>query len=158
MTVIAFTKVKKPFGWMGNMSPHPVEHEGKVYRTAEALFQALRFNEGEIREAIRAEKSPMSAKMVAKKHRKEMRVFPESTADLEIMGNVVTLKLKQHPELQKELLDTGDELIVEDCTKRDRGSARFWGAVLVDGEWQGENKLGKIWMGLRAKLEAGVLK
>ncbi len=25
---VAFTKVKLPGGWLGNMSPHPIMHEG----------------------------------------------------------------------------------------------------------------------------------
>jgi ribA/ribD-fused uncharacterized protein len=149
---IAFTKVKEPFGWLGNMSPHPVVYEDKEYRTAEALFQALRFKDPTIMEAIRLEKSPMSAKMLAKKHKAEMFLCPMSGADVEVMRIVLRLKIEQHPELKEELLATGDETIVEDCTKRDRGSARFWGAVLVDGEWQGENMLGRLWMNLRREL------
>jgi hypothetical protein len=50
--VIAFTKVRLPFGWLGNMNPFPLAHDGKVWPTAEHLFQALRFEDGSIREAI----------------------------------------------------------------------------------------------------------
>jgi len=150
---IAFTKVKEPYGWLGNMSPYPVTYEGKEYRTSEALFQALRFKDSEIMEVIRQEKSPMSAKMVAKKYRDKMFLVPMSGADVEVMRIVLKLKVEQHPELKEELLATGgDEEIIEDCTKRDRGSSRFWGAVLVDGEWQGENMLGRLWMWLRDEL------
>ena len=28
--VIAFTKVALPYGWLGNMAPFPVKHEGGV--------------------------------------------------------------------------------------------------------------------------------
>ena len=151
MTVIAFTKVKLPYGWLGNMSPYPVTYEGKEYRTTEALFQALRFPEyPEISEEIRAQTSPMAAKMTAKK-------YPEcinagETIDNQRMLMCLKLKLDQHPELVQMLRDTGDATIIEDCTNRDRGSARFWGAVLVDGMWQGKNVLGNMWMHLREKL------
>lgn len=37
--VIAFTKVKSPYGWLGNMSPYPVHYQGRTYRTTEALFR-----------------------------------------------------------------------------------------------------------------------
>jgi len=47
---------------------------------------------------------------------------------------------------------TTDAEIIEDCTRRDRGSGRYWGAVLVDGKWQGKNVLGKLWMQLRESL------
>ena len=67
--IIAFTKVALPFGWLGNMAPYPVTYGGKAWRTTEALFQALRFEDESIREAIRQEKSPMAAKLVAKRHK-----------------------------------------------------------------------------------------
>lgn len=59
MNVIGFTKVKLPYGWLGNMSPYPIEFGGKIYKTSEALFQALRFNDEEIQEIIISEKSPI---------------------------------------------------------------------------------------------------
>jgi predicted ATP-grasp superfamily ATP-dependent carboligase len=40
---ITFTKTSLPFGWLGNMAPYPIEYLEKTWRTAEALFQALRF-------------------------------------------------------------------------------------------------------------------
>ena len=38
-SIIAFTKVALPFGWLGNMAPYPVTYGGKAWRTTEALFQ-----------------------------------------------------------------------------------------------------------------------
>jgi predicted NAD-dependent protein-ADP-ribosyltransferase YbiA (DUF1768 family) len=56
----------------------------------------------------------------------------------------------QHPKLIEELINTGDLLIVEDVTTRGNvGGNLFWGAMLVNNEWVGENTLGKIWMDLR---------
>lgn len=59
---IAFSKVREPHGWMGNMSPHPLEMFGKSWRTSEALFQAMRFTDEAPREEIRSKTSPMAAK------------------------------------------------------------------------------------------------
>ncbi|MBI1249013.1 DUF1768 domain-containing protein [bacterium] len=152
--MILIRKVKDEYGWLGNMSPFPVLYEGKKYRTTEALFQALRFDEEKIIESIREQKSPMSAKMKAKKHRDHMVIVPLSEADLENMRLVLRLKLLQHPKLRTLLLATGDQEIVEDCTKRPRGSGVFWGAANRDGEWVGENWLGRLWMDLRAELRS----
>jgi predicted NAD-dependent protein-ADP-ribosyltransferase YbiA (DUF1768 family) len=62
---IAFKKVKDAFGWMSNMSPHPLAIEDgnhlKHWRTAEAVFQAMRFDSPSISEAIRECPSPMGA-------------------------------------------------------------------------------------------------
>ena len=150
--MILIRKVKDEYGWLGNMSPYSVEHHGKTYRTTEAQFQALRFDNDEIVEAIQNRKSPMSAKMIAKKHRDRMVVTPLSTADLDNMRLVLRLKLEQHLHLRDALLATGEHEIVEDCTKRPRGSGLFWSAALQDGVWIGENWLGWLWMELRNEL------
>jgi ribA/ribD-fused uncharacterized protein len=150
--IITFTKVALPYGWLGNMAPYPVPHAGKTWRTAEALFQALRFEDESIREAIRREKSPMAAKFVAKKHKAAMVVEPMGAADLDNMRLVLRLKLQAHPALRRQLLATEAARIVEDCSRRPRGSGLFWGAALREGRWVGANWLGRIWEEWRAAL------
>ena len=150
--IIAFTKVALPFGWLGNMAPYPVTYGGKAWRTTEALFQALRFEDESIREAIRQEKSPMAAKMVAKRHKSQMVVVPMGAADLDNMRLVLRLKLQAHPALRRQLLATGAARLVEDCSRRPHGSGLFWGAALREGRWVGENWLGRLWEELRASL------
>ena len=150
--MIFIRRNKDPHGWLGNMSRYPLTHKGKEYRTAEALFQSMRFEDEEIKEAIRAEKSPMGGKFVAKRHVESMTVERCSEEDLNNMRVVLRLKIEQHPELATELLATGEEKIVEDCTKRPRRSSVFWGAALQGEEWVGENWLGVLWMELRTEL------
>ena len=134
------------------MSPHPVTWDGETWRTTEALFQALRFHVGSgIREEIRAEKSPMSAKLKAKTYKDQMVIVPCSVSDLQNMVNVLKLKLETHDEVERCLRETGSAFVVEDCTKRQRGSGLYWGAALQDGHWVGQNVLGQIWMNLRSR-------
>jgi predicted NAD-dependent protein-ADP-ribosyltransferase YbiA (DUF1768 family) len=150
---ISFTKVSLPYGWLGNMSPYPIEYAGKTWRTTEALFQAMRFDNVDLQEMIRLEKGPMGAKMKAKGMADRMAVKQLSEKDVSNMETCVRLKLEQHPNLMEELLNTGDLPIYEDVTKRgNRGSNLFWGAMLVDGVWQGQNVLGNIWMKLRQEI------
>lgn len=151
---VLIRKVKDPHGCWGNMAPYPVVYEGKKYRTTEALFQALRFADKAIREEIRAEKSPMAAKFVAKRNKAHMTVEPLSEQDLANMRLCLRTKVEQHPELAQALLATGDRLIVEDCTKRQRGTGLFWGAAFDGAEWKGQNWLGVFWMELRTELPA----
>jgi ribA/ribD-fused uncharacterized protein len=147
--LITFTKVKLPYGWLGNMSPYPVEHQGVSWRTSEALFQAMRFVDQGIREKIRAEKSPMGAKMVAKSNSAKMVIVPRSRADVLNMVTCLRLKVDQNA-LWPLLLDTGDETLVEDVTSRPNEGGLFWGmAKRPDETWHGQNWLGKIWMKLR---------
>jgi ribA/ribD-fused uncharacterized protein len=154
MGVIAFTKVALPYGWFGNMAPFPLVWDEKTWRTSEALFQARRLGPGDPgREEIRAEKSPMGAKMASKRSADRRVVVPLSENDILLMEDVLRLKLEQHPHLRGELLATGDATIIEDCTSRPRGTGLFWGAAKQpDGSWKGENVLGKLWMKLRAEV------
>jgi len=150
---IAFTKTKLPFGWMGNMSPYPIKFGEDTYKTTEALFQALRFSDNDIKAIIREEKSPMGAKLAAKSRIAQMTIEQLSEKDVANMRMCVKLKVEQHPTLGVELLSTGNAIIIEDVTNRgDKGSNLFWGAMLVDGEWVGRNVLGNIWMDLRKEM------
>lgn len=156
MQVIAFTKVKLPYGWLGNMSPHPISYDGHVYKTAEHLFQALRFPP-QMRSEMRDRSSPMGAKMRAKALRGFMGVAPRSGQDLDNMRMVLRLKTRQHSSVLIGLLTTADALIIEDCTRRPSTSGLFWGAACRDMaeqplQWRGENALGKMWMELREEL------
>ena len=116
------------------------------------LFQALRFEDEAVREDIRGQKSPMTAKMIAKRHKAAMVVAPMGEEDLDNMRMVLRLKLVAHPALVRQLLATGETELIEDCTSRPRGSGLFWGAALKDGKWTGENRLGRLWMEMRASI------
>lgn len=154
MNEIAFTKVKLPFGWLGNMSPFPIIYEGKEYLTTEALFQALRFTKRpDIQELIRLEKSPMSAKLVAKGKVEFMDDnILYSDKDIDNMRLCLRLKLEQHPELKEALKATGNTPIIEDCSNRPHGSGLFWGSEKTENGWNGQNILGVLWMEERDKL------
>lgn len=143
--MICFRKVREEYGWLSNMSPHPVG----VWRTAEALFQAMRFKDQAIITEIHSQKSPMAAKLVAKKHLDKMVVTPRSPEDLDNMRHILRAKLMCNQQLIKALLETGDQEIVEDVTNRPNESGLFWGKIL---NGPGENTLGKLWMELRAEL------
>ena len=151
MERIAFTKVRLSYGWLGNMAPYPVTWRGQSYRTTEALFQAMRFTDLSIREMIRAEQSPMGAKMRAKANTDKMMIEPCGEQDCLNMVTCLELKMHYHPELRDWLTKTGDAIITEDITARlnKAGNHRFWGAGLENGEWVGENMLGQLWMFLR---------
>jgi ribA/ribD-fused uncharacterized protein len=148
---IWFNKVSEPYGWLGNMSPHPVVYEGQEWRTAEALFQALRFNDPQIREVIRTQTSPRGAKMKAKRNDyRPMRVVePKSEQDLANMRLCLRLKFDAHPELRRRLLATGTALIYEDATERPGERAEFWGARRTERGVEGDNMLGRLLMELR---------
>lgn len=145
---VVIRKVREPYGWLGNMSPHSVG----LWRTAEHAFQALRFADtSDVRNQIMEATSPMDAKRIAKEHVIEMIVQPRSERDLANMRRILGLKLEQHPLLMEALRATGTRRIVEDCTARANDSGLFWGvARQADGTWHGMNMLGVLWMELRS--------
>jgi len=63
------------------------------------------------------------------------------------MDETLFHKFTQHPDLQAELLGTGDAELIEDSDKD-----AFWG---VGADGQGRNELGKCLERLRAKLSSG---
>ncbi len=155
--IITFTKVSLPNGWMSNMAPYPVIYNNVTYKTTEALFQCLRFeNYPEIQKEIMNEKSPMAAKMIAKGNRdilvKDGYEFL-GNKDLELMRLCINLKLEQHPQLKDELLATGNKKIIEDCSARPQDSGLFWGCAYQNGTWIGKNSLGEILMEKRLELQ-----
>lgn len=152
---VVFRKVKDEFGWMSNMSAHPVRWEGEHYRTTEALFQCLRFSPDQvhIRNLIRSQTLPMDAKNVAKSFAGEMRIQERGGADMENMRTCLELKIATYPALRDALLTTGERTIIEDVTRRPEGSGLFWGAALEGDTWRGSNCLGVLWMDIREALE-----
>lgn len=153
MARTTFTKVSLPNGWLSNMSPHPVAAFGRTWKTAEALFQACRFSDDSIREHIRLQSSPMGAKLAAKSRKNLMTVEPMSDVDLINMRFVLVQKVLQHSFIAQSLIETGDSIITEDCTRRKSSkSALFWGMAQIDNVWVGQNHLGLLWMEVRDEL------
>ena len=153
MAIISFTKVSLPYGWLGNMSPFPIVYQNERWNTSEALFQALRFSDPEIKLIIRAQKSPMAAKMKAKAAARHMVIAPCSEEDVDNMRTCLKLKFSQNSEICQLLLRTGEHFIIEDIGAR-RGSRHlFWGAHRQGTEWIGKNMMGQLLMELRANLQ-----
>jgi predicted NAD-dependent protein-ADP-ribosyltransferase YbiA (DUF1768 family) len=153
-TVLTIRKVDEQNGWMGNMRSLPVRVEGLRYPTTEHLFQSMRFEDEGVRREIRESKSPMSSKMMMKKHKEKLVIVPRSEMDLDLMRSVLRIKMEFYPKLREELIKQHpDSIIIEDCTKRGGVSSKFWGMKLIDGEWVGENWLGRLWMELRLELQ-----
>jgi len=157
---IAFTKVRAPWGWLGNMSPHPVffltQHSRATWPTTEHLFQAMRLPKDHPAVAAMLKSSnPMAAKMTAKAAKDDFIVAPLSEEDLANMRAVLACKIEKHPDLRLELMASEDRVIIEDVSsRRNKGSAMFWGAAYDGSHWTGDNWLGVLWMELRSKLRA----
>jgi predicted NAD-dependent protein-ADP-ribosyltransferase YbiA (DUF1768 family) len=156
--VIPFRKVAEPYGWLGNMSSHPLrvprEPGGVLYPTTEHFFQCERFEDPAIRRDICSKTSPMACKMIARRHATAMRIAPRTPEDLDLMRRTIRAKLDNHPGLRRDFLALpAGAVIIEDASRRGGASAAFWGMKLRDGLWSGQNWLGRLWMELRLELQ-----
>lgn len=148
---IVFLKTDQPFGGLSNMAGgFPLRVNGINIRTSEALYQACRFPHlPDVQDLIIEQKSPMTAKMKSKPHRKDSRSDWDNVR-IKVMRWCLRVKLAQNwGTFSKLLLETGDYPIVEE-SRRDS----FWGAKPVgDEQLGGMNVLGRLLMELREAIK-----
>lgn len=148
---VVFYRTRERFGGLSNMaSGYPLTVNSVRILTTEALYQACRFPHlPELQRLIIGQRSPMTAKMKSKPHRKNSR--PDwDRARNNIMRLCLRVKLAQHYHaFGGLLLATEDRPIVEQSSRDD-----YWGAKpLYDGELLvGRNVLGRLLMELRELL------
>ena len=143
MKEIKFYKVNDAFGYMSNFAPYPFSEGNKIWPTSEHYFQAQKFLVPEIQEKIRLMESPMDAALEGRNRQNPLRADWEEVKD-EVMFQALWMKFSQNPEIAKELLATGDAILIEH-TRNDA----YWAD---GGDGSGENMLGKILMETRVAL------
>lgn len=126
-----------------NFSAHTIEFNGVQYQTAEHAYHAQKFEDKGLCTQIQSCSSPLAAWQLSRKLRAHCRKDWDSVK-VEILTAIIRAKIAQHPEVEKVLLATGEEEILE-INPNDE----FWGNG-ADGN--GQNQTGKIWMQLRAEL------
>ena len=148
-----FNKTKEKWGEFSNMcAGFPLRVNGAAIRTAEALYQALRFpDHPEVQRQIIDEPSPKGAKMKSKKHRKELGRKDWDQIQVQVMWWCLRVKLAQNLDnFGAALWITESRPIVEESA-----ADMFWGAKdRGDGTLVGANVLGKLLMELRARYKA----
>ncbi len=141
-----FRKTKEEYGGLSNMaSGYLLEINGHQILSSEALYQACKFTEyPTIQKKIISEKSPMTAKMVAKPYTDCIRKDWEEIK-IKVMRWCLQIKLAQNYIKFGILLEqTGKKNIVEESAKDP-----FWGAIRYGEELRGINALGRLLMELR---------
>jgi ribA/ribD-fused uncharacterized protein len=143
---IYFYKVSDPYGCFSNFSLHPIEVEASYWQTVEHYYQAQKFvgteNEG-LSQVIRDAKTPMEAAQIGRDRTLKLRSDWEQVKR-QVMWQGVLTKFLTHTEIQAILLDTGDELIVEDSP-----TDYYWGC---GQDKTGQNQLGQILMNVRQEI------
>lgn len=147
---ITFKSTKGRYGALSNMAPDfPIYINGNSIRTAEALYQALRFPENpEIQEQIINFPSPIAAKKFGRtqidKSRKDWNIHR-----FKIMKFCIEIKLLQNKDLFTEALLSTKDLPIVEYTEKDK----VWGAITEGEFYVGTNALGRLLMELRENLK-----
>ncbi|NES23201.1 MAG: NADAR family protein [Symploca sp. SIO3E6] len=147
---IYFYKVDEPYGCFSNFSPHPIQVEGLYWPTVEHYYQAQKFvgtKDEKLISVIRDVQTPMEAAAIGRDSTHTLCPDWEQRK-LQVMWRGLLKKFLTHTDIQKILLSTGEELIVED-SDRDY----FWGC---GQDKTGENQLGKMLMKLRQEIRQGL--
>lgn len=126
--------------FLSNFYKAPITWDGITYQNNEAAFQSAKVLDKEVRELF----APLDPSTAKRKGRR-VRLRPDwEQVKYNIMQEICYAKFTQNEDLKQKLLDTGDKYLEEGNTWDDK----IWGTV--DG--QGQNMLGKILIGVRAKL------
>ena len=130
---------------LDNFSSFKVEWNGYLYASLEEAYQAASFmgSDEELVEKVKKSHSADEAQRIAYANRDKQRT-DWNEVKLEIMEELLRLKVEQNPYVKKKLLQTENYLIVEDSPKDS-----YWG---WGEDRQGENHLGKLWMKLRNEI------
>jgi ribA/ribD-fused uncharacterized protein len=144
---IYFYKVSDPYGCFSNFSAHPIQVDGWHWQTVEHYYQAQKFvgsvNEGLI-QVIREAHTPMDAAQIGRDRTLKLRSDWDQVKQ-NVMWQGVLIKFLTHVDIQRILLDTGEEVIVEDSP-----TDYYWGC---GQDKTGQNQLGKILMKVRQELQ-----
>jgi ribA/ribD-fused uncharacterized protein len=128
-------------GYLSNFYRAAFTLDDKEWMTTEHYFQAAKFFETDpdYAEKVRLAEDPMTAKNIARAVDNKRSDWEE--VKYEIMKKCIIEKFRQHEDIRKKLLNTGDAKLIEH-TKKDS----VWGD---GGDGTGTNLLGKCLMEVR---------
>jgi len=141
---ILFYHSAQPWGELSNFSHHPVFLHARIWPSVEHYYQSQKFIGTLNEEAIRMAETPIQAKGRAEELGKtHLRVDWELVKE-QVMLDALRAKFRQHPDLGRRLLGTGERALVEHTA-----DDSYWGDG-VDGI--GKNRLGALLMQVRSEL------
>lgn len=132
--------------FLSNFYPCRIYMSGYSYGSVEHAFQASKTLNIDERMEIRNAPTPGKAKRLGR--RVQLRKDWESIK-IGNMKSFLVQKFYSNAELKQKLIDTGDKQLIEGNNWGDK----FWGMVQEDGQWVGENNLGKLLMEVRSILQ-----
>ncbi|WP_414549345.1 NADAR family protein [Anabaena sp. CCY 0017] len=137
---IYFYSAREQYGCFSNFSPHGFELDNLYWYTSEHYFQAQKFIGTFHVEQIRLVKTPKDAAKMGRERSRPLRPDWEKAKD-DIMRKAVLRKFETHQDIQKILLATDAQEIVENSP-----IDYYWGC---GSDGSGKNMLGIILMEVR---------
>ncbi|MDG1663299.1 MAG: NADAR family protein [Pseudomonadales bacterium] len=134
---------KDPEELLGSWSRYSFELEGDEWPSVEHYYQAMKFDNEEYREKIRQASSPAVARKMGRTRLKRIRRDWSNVKEV-VMTRAVYIRARSYPELAQELLNTGEQTLVENSQYD-----YFWGC---GRDRRGNNTYGKVLMNVRRKL------
>ena len=124
-------------------SKHGFESNGLEWPSVEHYYQGMKFEDPDLRDAIRAAPHPKEARDMARKNQRRIRKDWKSLRRTYMIRGVY-LKCRTHSEAAEALLATGPAKIVE------TSQYDYFGGCGRDG--RGENNFGRVLIEVRGKL------
>lgn len=139
---LCFYSSAMPTCWLGNYSEHAITIKDYTWPSVEHYFQASKFHDPALKNAVRKCRTPESAKRMAWMHQNSVRSDWRTSRDF-IMYEGLQAKFDQHPELQPPLLATKGRQIIERSP-----TDLYWGRSLSG---KGNNTMGVMLNELRCR-------
>ena len=140
--LITFWGTKGKYGFLSNFSYYPILVNNDKFPTSEHYYQYRKFDpKSNVARNILIVQTPREAKNIGQSS--GMREDWDNVK-VQIMYDILYIKVGQNLSLKRLLLDTGNALLVEDSPYD-----YYWGCG-ASGE--GKNILGRLWMKLREEL------
>jgi ribA/ribD-fused uncharacterized protein len=128
---------------LASWSKYGFELDDASWPSVEHYYQGMKFEAGDLREAIRQADHPKKAQALAAANKKHIRKDWQGVREV-MMTRAVYIKCRSHESVRDLLLATGNQKIVENSQYD-----YFWGCGR-DG--RGHNTYGKVLMAVRDKL------
>ena len=149
--IIAFNSYNEHF-ILSNMFPVTITYKGMTFYGVDHLFHyLLYYQHPDIQSKIMKKAKGICANYQAKKISEENKELIKDITDsqqINLLKKCMRLKYEQSEHCRNYLKDTKDKELVEYAFWNDT----FWGCILKNGKYEGENHTGKILMELRKEL------
>ena len=136
--------VENRFHYLSPFSAHTIQIWGETFLTLEHAYQAARIKPGPERDRIKNAQSPKDAWREGQKYKNNPDLMVSNFDKDTVMEELMRTKIAQHADIADILKESGNRELLKVYD-----TDYYWG---TGKEGTGENRMGKIWMKLRAEL------